>query len=60
MKKIQTLIVCCVFSFTLKAQVAFNLSSSPTVGNTPWSVVAADVNGDGQALMLWAAPPYTL
>ena len=48
MKTIQTLIVFCVFSFTLKAQVYFNLSSSPGVGNAPASIAAVDVNGDGK------------
>ena len=48
MKTIQTLIVFCVFSFTLKAQVSFKLSSSPVVGNGPNSIASADVNGDGK------------
>src|ERR1017187_6031818 len=48
MKTIQMLIVSCVFSFTLKAQVSFNLSSTNVVGNDPQMVAAADVNGDGK------------
>ena len=48
MKPILTVIVLCVFSFQLQAQVSFTLSSSPGVGNHPWTVVAADMNGDGK------------
>ncbi len=32
----------------LSAQVAFSLSSSPSVGNNPRAVIAVDVNGDGK------------
>ena len=48
MKPILTLIVFVVLGFQLQAQVSFTLASSPGVGNGPNSVVAADVNGDGQ------------
>ena len=48
------LIVSCIFSFTLKAQVSFNLSSTNVVGNDPNSVAAADVNGDGKVDLICA------
>jgi Concanavalin A-like lectin/glucanases superfamily/FG-GAP-like repeat len=54
MKTIQTVLVCCVLGFSLKAQTAFNLSSSPGVGSGPDSVAAADVNGDGQVDLVCA------
>ena len=54
MKTIQTLIICCVISFTLKAQVSFVLSSSPGVGSDPNSVAVADVNGDGKVDLICA------
>lgn len=48
MKTILTVIVSCVLSFQLHAQVSFTLSSSPVVGQNPVGLVAVDVNGDGQ------------
>ena len=48
MKTLQALIVMCVLGCPLQAQVSFNLSSSPGVGNGPNWVAAADVNGDGK------------
>ncbi|HWQ91491.1 MAG TPA: VCBS repeat-containing protein, partial [Clostridia bacterium] len=39
--------VALVFAPNLFAQISFQLSSSPVVGNNPRSIVAADVNGDG-------------
>src|ERR1035438_6583431 len=48
MKTIQTLTIMCILGCQLQAQVSFNLSSSPGVGNDPNSVAAADVNGDGK------------
>ena len=56
MKTIQTLIVFCVFSFALNAQVSFKLSSSPGVANDPAMIATADVNGDGKLDMIW--PDY--
>ena len=38
----------------LQGQVSFNLSSSPGAGANPYSVVAADVNGDGQVDLISA------
>jgi hypothetical protein len=48
MKPILTVIIFCIFSFQLHAQVSFILSSQPTVGTNPIGVTAADVNGDGK------------
>ena len=48
MKTIFTLLGLAVLTGQLHAQVVFNLSSSPGVGNGPESVAAADVNGDGK------------
>ena len=48
MKTIQALIVMCILGCQLQAQVSFNLSSSPGVGNDPDTAAAADVNGDGK------------
>jgi hypothetical protein len=59
MKTIQTLIVFCAFSFALNAQVSFNLSSTPGVGNNPYSSAAADVNGDGKVDLI-SANYYTM
>ena len=56
MKTIQTLIVFCVFSFALNAQVSFKLSSSPGVANDPAMIATADVNGDGKLDMI--CPDY--
>src|ERR1035437_4723677 len=38
----------CLVTTNLRAQVSFILASSPGVGNAPFSVCAADVNGDGK------------
>jgi hypothetical protein len=49
MKTIVTLLGLGVLTGQLHAQVSFVLSSSPGVGNdAPYSVAAADVNGDGK------------
>jgi hypothetical protein len=37
-----------VFGCQLQAQLIFSNSSTPTVGNSPFGVVAADFNGDGK------------
>ncbi len=55
MKPIFALIILCVFNFQLKAQVSFRLSSSPVVGSYTYSVVAADVNGDGNEDLVCAS-----
>ena len=54
MKTIQTLIGLCVFCFSLQAQVSFTPSSTNAVGGNPFSVVAADVTGDGRADLICA------
>jgi hypothetical protein len=38
----------CILSCQLQAQVSFVLSSTNVVGSGPYSVAAADVNGDGK------------
>jgi len=48
MKSVLTSLVLCVFGCQLHAQVTFTLSSSPGVGNVPYWVTTADVNGDGK------------
>jgi hypothetical protein len=48
MKTTLRLITLCVLNLQLQAQVSFTNSSSPTVGNEPTFVTAADVNGDGK------------
>ena len=47
MKPILTLTAIGILSLHMQAQVSFPLSSSPGVGDHPYSVAAADVNGDG-------------
>jgi concanavalin A-like lectin/glucanase superfamily protein/VCBS repeat protein/Ig-like domain-containing protein/FG-GAP repeat protein len=58
MKPILAVIVSCVFSFQLHAQVSFKLSSSPVVGTNPFGVTAADVNGDGKVDLISANFTY--
>lgn len=48
MKALLNLALIAGFSWQLQAQISFTLSSSPTVGNQPQMVIAADVNGDGK------------
>src|ERR1039457_5710088 len=52
MKTIQTLTIVCILGCQLQAQVSFKLSSSPGVGNGPYSLVTADVNGDGKLALI--------
>jgi len=54
MKPIRTLAFFCIFSLQLQAQVSFTISSSPGVGSSPSSVVAADVNRDGKVDLISA------
>ena len=44
----------CVLGCQLQAQVSFMSSSTNVVGNNPFSVVAADVNGDGKVDLISA------
>ena len=48
MKSALVAAVLCLFGCRLQAQVIFNLSSTPDVGNGPNGIVATDVNGDGK------------
>lgn len=54
MKKILSLITLGLLHSQLQAQVSFSLSASPTVGNVPSLVTAADVNSDGKADLIVA------
>ena len=54
MKTIVTLIVLCLFSFHLGAQVSFTISSTLGVGPSPRCLVPADVNGDGKPDLITA------
>lgn len=48
MKTTLTFAIMLVLGCRLQAQLVFSNSSTPTVGNSPFGVVAADFNGDGK------------
>ena len=54
MKTNLAFIVMVILGCQLQAQISFMLSSSPGVGIQPWSVAAADVNGDGRVDLISA------